>query len=47
MIGGTLDAGGEALVAGDGLAVEGTDVIALRAVEPAHFLAFDLAPAGT
>jgi len=46
VIGGTLDAGGEVLDAGDGLSVEGTELVTLRAGEAAHFLAFDLAPAG-
>jgi redox-sensitive bicupin YhaK (pirin superfamily) len=46
MVGGTLDAGGEVLAAGDGLAVEGVGELTLKAGEPAHFLAFDLALAG-
>jgi redox-sensitive bicupin YhaK (pirin superfamily) len=40
---GTVEVNGHALVAGDGAAVAGEDVVALRALEAAEVLVFDLA----
>jgi redox-sensitive bicupin YhaK (pirin superfamily) len=43
MVSGRVELNGTALAAGDGAAVSGESALEIVAVEPAHFLLFDLA----